>query len=263
MNHIRSKIFYPDPDPVKCKTKLICFSKDQTVYPTTKVYLCGDVLPWVDNIKHVGNYLTAVVDGLQHDVKVKAAQYINTTNAINQEFRFAHPYTKWKLNTIYNFHLTGCELWDHGSDEFGKFMSTIQKSFKIAFDLPYATHRYYYEAITKTQHPVLIIRRRFLNFIDMIRKSKKGTPKKLLEHIENDVRSTTGFNLRNIMLATDNVTIASIDVMKSDVHVPVPEADSWKVIMVSELIDTLNNELEIENMEKQNLEDMLNNLCIH
>ena len=120
-----------------------------------------------------------MVDGLQHDVKVKAAQYINTANAINQEFKFAHPYTKWKLNMIYNFHLTGCELWDQGSDEFGKFMSTIQKSFKIAFDLPYATHRYYYEAITKTQHPLLIIRRRFLNFIEMIRKSKKETPKKL------------------------------------------------------------------------------------
>ena len=51
--------------------------------------------------------------------------------------------------------------------------------------------------------------------------------------------------------------------MKTDVLVPVPEADSWKVIMVSELIDTLNNELEIENMDKQNLEDMLNNLCMH
>ena len=234
----------------------------QQIYPATKVYLCGDVLPWVDNIKHVGNYLTAEVDGLQHDIKVKAAQYINTTNSINQEFKFAHPSTKWKLNLIYNFHLTGCELWDYSSDEFGKFMSTIQKSFKVAFDLPYATHRYYYEAITKTQHPVLIIQRRFLNFIEMIRKSKKDAPKMLLEHIQSDVTSVTGSNLRNIMLDLDEVTIASIDIKKTDVHVPVPEADTWKVKMVSEIIDTLNNELEIDNLEKQNLEEILETLCI-
>ena len=141
-------------------------------------------------------------------------------------------------------------------------MSTIQKSFKVAFDLPYATHRYYYEAITKTQHPVLIIQRRFLNFIEMIRKSKKDAPKMLLEHIQSDVTSVTGSNLRNIMLDLDEATIASIDIKKTDVHVPVPEADTWKVKMVSEIIDTLNNELEIDNLEKQNLEEILETLCI-
>ena len=56
------------------------------------------------------------------------------------------------------------------------------------FDLPYATHKYFYEAITTTQHAALIIKKRFVNFVEMIRKSNKVAPKMLLQHVEN-VRS--------------------------------------------------------------------------
>ena len=253
--------FSTDPDPVKCKTKLICFS-DENVIPATKVYLCGNVLPWVSNIKHVGIFLTSLVDGLQHDIEIKGAQYINTANYLNQEFSFAHPYTKWKLNMIYNFHFTGCELWDFCSDEFGKFLSTIQRSFKIAYDLPWATHRYYFEALTKCQHPLLIIRRRFLNFLDMIKRSKKVAPKTLLDTIQNDTRSVTGSNLRSIMLDSDEVSVNDIKIEKAEVYISVPVHEDWRIGVVSEIVDVIHNQAFVEDFERQNLVEIMNNLCI-
>ena len=94
---------------------------------------------------------------------------------------------------------------------FHKFMSMIQTSFKIMVNLPYVTHRYFHEALTDTQHAVLQIKRRFLNFIGMINQFKKPRICKnaleifselqmLLELIQHDLRSTTGANLRNLIL---------------------------------------------------------------
>ena len=96
----------------------------------------------------------------------------------------------------------------------------------------------------------------------MIKKSKKVTPKRFLEKIADDVRTITGSNLRNIMLDTGKVTIASIDVKKTDVHVPVPGDETWRINIVKELIDTLNSDLYIENLEMQNVGELLNTLCV-
>ena len=113
--------------------------------------------------------------------------YIKNVNSLQQELKFSHPKTLWKLNMIYNFHFTGCKLWVFSSKSFGKFMSTIQRSFKIMFDLPYETHRYFYEVVTATKHPTIIVKRRFVNFLSMINQSNKVAPKLLLQHVQCDV----------------------------------------------------------------------------
>ena len=84
--------FSTDPDPVKCKTKLMGFLKKQRELPS--LMLCGNPLPWVDRLKHLGNTISNVLDGNQLDIKIKAAKYIDKNNSINQELYFAHPSTK-------------------------------------------------------------------------------------------------------------------------------------------------------------------------
>ena len=46
--------------------------------------------------------LTAFVDGMQKDIMIKWAQYIENDNCLQQEFHFAVPKTLWKLNMIWN-----------------------------------------------------------------------------------------------------------------------------------------------------------------
>ena len=101
--------FSTDPNPVKCKTKLMAFMKKQRELP--RLLLCGNLLPWVDRVKHLGNHISNVIDGNQMDTKIKAAKYIDKNNSLSQEFHFAHPCSKLKINNIYNSHFTGCQLW--------------------------------------------------------------------------------------------------------------------------------------------------------
>ena len=79
------------------------------------------VLSWVDNVKHVGNMLIAFADGMQKDIMIKRAQYIENVNWLQQEFHFAVPKTLWKLNMIYNFHFSGCAVWDLSTISFDLF----------------------------------------------------------------------------------------------------------------------------------------------
>ena len=92
--------FSTDPDPVKCKTKLMAFLRRPRELPS--LLLCGVELPWVDKIKHLGNNITNTIEGNQFDIRMKSAMYIDKCNSLSQEFYFIHPVTKVHINTIYN-----------------------------------------------------------------------------------------------------------------------------------------------------------------
>ena len=88
--------FSTDPNPVKCKTKLMAFLKKPRELPN--LMLCGNLLPWVDKVKHLGNTITNKIDGNQLDAKIKTAKFIDKNNSLQQEFYFAHPMTKVEIN---------------------------------------------------------------------------------------------------------------------------------------------------------------------
>ena len=155
--------FSTDPNPVKCKTKLMAFMKKQRELP--RLLLCGNLLPWVDRVKHLGNHISNVIDGNQMDTKIKAAKYIDKNNSLIQEFHFAHPCSKLKINDIYNSHFTGCQLWYLGSKEVEKLESTYNRSVKIMMDLPWATHKNMIEPMSESPHVSSILAKRYLSVL--------------------------------------------------------------------------------------------------
>ena len=160
--------------------------------------LCGNNLPWVSEFKHLGNTVSNYGDFIQQDTNIKRAIFVNKNIELNQEFHFADPNTKFKINQIYNSHFTGSPLWNLFSAESLRLESSYNRSVKIMFDLPYATHRHLIEPITGAKHVRTVLVSRFLGFIEQVRRSDKMVPKLLLSHISQDVRSTTGLNLRKI-----------------------------------------------------------------
>ena len=131
---------------------------------------------------------------------MRAAQYDGKNIKLNQEFSFAHPATKIKLNQIYNSHFSGSPLWNlFGPGALG-IESTYNKSVKVMLDLPFATHRNLIQPLTGEKHVKLILIRRFLGFMDKIGKSGKAALKMLMSEAKKDARSVTGSNFRNIML---------------------------------------------------------------
>ena len=78
-----------------------------------------------------------------------------------------HPQTKVTINNIYNNgHFTGSQLWKIGSKEYGKVETTFNRSVKIMYDLPWATHRYLIEPLVGSQHVSRILARRYLSFVE-------------------------------------------------------------------------------------------------
>ena len=189
---------------------------------------------------------------------------MNKNIELNQEFHFANPKTKFKINQIYNSHFTGSPLWNLFSAESLRFESSYNRSVKIMFNLPYATHCHLIEPITEAKHLRTILVSRFLGFIEQIRKSDKIMPKLMLSHISQDVRSTTGLNLRKILLQTNKVSVDQLG--KSDIHsisyFPTPDDEIWKERMAIELLEARDNQLEVEGFEQEELETFLEYLCV-
>ena len=149
--------FSTDVDPQKCKTTTMAFLKRPR--PLPDMILCGNPLPWTDKCKHLGINLENKTDGCEHDMKVKAAQYVGKNIELNQEFSFAHPATKIKLNQIYNSHFSGSPLWNlFGPGALG-IESTYNKSVKVMLDLPFATHRNLIQLLTGEGLKVPILQR--------------------------------------------------------------------------------------------------------
>jgi hypothetical protein len=98
--------------PEKSKTKGIVFSKRDLNWTPAPLMLCGNPLPWVKDAKYLGNFLSNIVDGLSKDVRIKRAMFIEKNCEILQEFPFAHPQVKCRINRIYNSSFPGSVLWD-------------------------------------------------------------------------------------------------------------------------------------------------------
>ena len=135
--------------------------------------LCGDNLPWDDHGKHLGNTIENSINGMVKDILQKRAKYIQRNNELTQEFHYAHPKTLFDINLIYNGHFTGSPLWDIFSKEAEMPENTWNSSFRIMYDLPRNSHKYFVEAICGSPHLKSILIKRFLKFTDQIKNSKK------------------------------------------------------------------------------------------
>ena len=202
------------------------------------------------------------MDGNQLDIKIKAASYIDKNNSILQEFYFAHPESKVKLNNIYNGHWTGSQLWKFGSKELDKLEGTYNKSVKIMYDLPWATHRYLIEPLTGLPHVRRIWVKRYLSFVKMIRNSRKPSVIQLLDTVLRDVRLTTGSNLRTIMLLTDKNSIEDLEFGKVDVkYHEIQESEAWRVDFIREVVDVKIGDLVVPGFDLEELEFIQEQLC--
>ena len=253
--------FSTDPDPRKCKTKCIAFLlKDRPLPP---MFLCGNPLPWVSSGKHLGITIGNKLDGMKADIRMKRAQFIEKNNEILQEFYFSHPATKIQINGIYNSHLSGSCLWDLFCREAIMMENTWNVAMRLMLDIPRESHKYLIEPLSKTAHIRIVLVKRFLTFIEQIRKSNKSASKFLLETILHDTGSTTGSNLRNILLQTVKTDVSELcpqDAYQLKYH-QIPQEEQWRLPFIEDIIEAKNGQMLISNIPDSDLDEMLSVLC--
>ena len=97
-------------------------------------------------------------------MKQEIASYIDRNCSINQEFHFAHPTTKIRLNSIYNCHFSGSQVWNLFSKGATRFEGTYNRSIKVTAELPLQTHRYVMEPLTDSRHMKIKLMKNYLVF---------------------------------------------------------------------------------------------------
>ena len=257
--------FSTDPNPKKSKTRCLAFlQKEREVRP---VVLCGDQLPWTTSCKHLGNTIVntaTAVDGdvRSQDIKTKRACFIDKNNDLIQEFFFAHPRTLAEVNMIQNSHFYGSVLWNMKSKFVDKFEKSWNIAFRRMFGLPMETHCYLVEPVSEQTHARTLMAKRFLNFVQAIRTSKKSSLRNLLKVIESDCRSVTGYNLRSILLKSSADSIQQLKPHLTAKYRDIPEGEEFRVGFIKEIIDVKNNKLEVTGFTADELEDILQHLCV-
>ena len=215
--------------------------------PVPKMKLCGNSLPWVKEILHLGNTITNDLNCIEQDMRRKNARYVSKNIEINQEFYFAAPETKMTVNDVYNKSWYGSVTWDLFCPMAVKIESTWNRSIKIMLDLPYSTHRGLIEPLSGRKHLKRVLIRRFLQFIASITVSSKPVLKTILAATKFDTRATTGKNLREIMILANKHCIDDISLEDSDSfnYFPRPPEAEWK----TELLTFMLEERELGNLD--------------
>ena len=244
-------------DPKKCKTKCMAYLACER--ELKNIVLEGKELPWVKTAKHLGCRLDENHSGLRSDLMEKRAIYINKVNEIEQEFHFAHPLTKVKINNIFNSYFYGSVMWDLFGKEAERLEKTWNISQRIMLGIPRNSHRYFIEPLTDTRHITHSLYKRYLQFINNIKSSRKPSLKKMFDVVKNDCRSNTGRNLRKLMKRVGNSTID--EVSKEDLrkltYNEVPTGDTWKINMAREILELKNGNITVDNLSSDEIDEIL------
>ena len=254
--------FSTHPEPRRCKTKLMAFLKKPRPLPSV---LLGEVaLPWVDHCKHLGNTIKNTIDGCQEDMRIKRAKYIAKNIEINQEFHFSAASTRLQINSIWNTHFSGSPLWSLFSPGTERFVGSYNRSIKSMMRLPLDTHRYLLEPLSGQKPAMLILIDRFLSFMEKIEKSQKIAIKMLKKEAMKDVRSTTGNNMRGIMLLMGKASFKDVTRvnLKDLEYYKVNEEDKWKISIATELYEICNGDSEIEMFDQSEIAAVFYSICV-
>ena len=147
----KSLAFSTNIDPAKSKTKCIIFAKKK-ISGVTPILLNGDPLPWVMEVKHLGNILQSD-NSMQKDCVTKRGKFIGKVNSFLQEFHYVAPKTFMELLNIYGTSFYGSCLWNLYSQDVDRIYKSWNVTVRNVFSLPWTTHRYFIESVSGCAHP--------------------------------------------------------------------------------------------------------------
>ena len=260
----RNLKFSTHEDPAKSKTKCLVFSKKprerQNVLP---VNLAGVPLPWVSQVKHLGNMLQQ-----ENSMKVvicqKRGKFIGKMVSLFQEFHFVDSDVLVKLTNMFNTSFYGSNLWDIFSADCEKLYRSWNVSMRLAFNLHWGTHRYLIETLSETLHPKVLLSSRFVTFHKSLLSSTKLGVRLLARLSERDGRTVMGrtmdtllreCNLNDIMMLNSNT------VKKKMKYHDIPDEEHWRVSSATELIKIRDKKLEVTGFTQEEVKDMLDYVC--
>jgi hypothetical protein len=240
------------------KTVCIRFHKYgncSNIINTPNVYLNGTRLQWCEKVKHLGHVLSCCGD-FDSDITFRKGQFISCVNDILSEFSSDHPTVKCKLLQLYGSSFYGSSLWNLYGNAAKSLYTTWNIALRKLNGLPYCTHTRYLDFISDLKHIRFSLKRRFLQFLKSLSKSKNVLICNMISIALSDVQSPTGVTLSKILLEYEINMATSEFYMRYDcicsmfdsnyinVH-GVPEEELSKCLVIKELLNCIHGKLEV------------------
>ena len=136
---------------------------------------------------------------------------------------------------LYNTAFYGSNTWKFCSEEVRKFGKTWNINLRIMFNLPWNTHCWIVEELSDGRHFHQMLFSRFLKFVRSVAMNKRVEVRALYAICKDDIRSTTGSNIRTILQQT------GADPRQLNVHLlrdwrVYEPADTWTVPLLMNLL---------------------------
>ena len=244
--------FSTHSEPSKSKTKGIVLTKTPLRFTPDPLVLNGNPLPWIEQAKYLGNAVTSIPDGWSKDARQKRAQYIERNVEINQEFSFAHPDVKCKINHIYNSSFPGSVLYDLSSPSSSHLVNSWSVSVRHMWGLPHQAHRYLITQLGGAHAEEMIISR-YVKFLQSIQKSDKLAVKFMLQKVIGNVETITGRNVRfienKVGLSCDLLKVSDSWLRSKVKFCEIKQEDMWRVNLIREIININQNALMLSSDE--------------
>ena len=260
----KSLKFSTNVNPDKSKTKCLIFSKkSKDRVGILPVLLDNAPLPWVSQVKHLGNLLQ-VDNSMRLDISLKRAKFIGKVSSLLQEFGNVDPEIKVKILNIYTTSFYGSNLWDIFSKDCERLYKSWNVAMRLIFEVSRCTHRYLIEPMSKSLHPKTMLCSRYVGFYKSLIQSSKLSVRILAKLFKGDQRTVLGrtlFTLCRLSDAQNTDSISCQTVKKNVKYFVVPEAEAWRVDMVSELLKLRKETLSLPGFNLEEIQDILDSVC--
>ena len=253
--------FITNPDPSKSKTKCIIFSKKtKDLKNVAPVMLNGNPLPWVQQVKHLGNVLQCD-NSMKIDCTLKRGKFIGKVNSLLQEFSYADPHVKIKIFSIFATSFYGSGLWDLYSNEVDSIFKSWNVTVRIAYGVPPTTHRYFIEPLAGSPPPKTMLSSRYIKFRDSLISSNKMEVALLANLAVDDNRTVMGRTLTRMKSELQCQDLSVGKVKRELKYFPTPDCDIWRFSFLEELLEVESKKRTIENLSITDAKSMIAALC--
>ena len=222
------------------------------------VLLNGDPLPWVEEVKHLGNVLECD-NTMTRDIATKRGKFIGKLNTLSQEFHYVQPSVFMKILNIYAVSFHGSGLWDLFSSNCERVYKAWNVAVRMAWNVPRTTHRYLIEGISGCLHPKAMLASRLVKFAQQLRSSTKMGVRVLASLAVSDQRCVLGRTMMRLSReCSTNMSALTPALVKENFSYNENPEERWRLGPILELLD---DKLMIPGFTKEEQSAILDDLC--
>ena len=132
----------------------------------------------------------------------------------------------------------------------------------MIWDLPHPTHTRFLESLSPVPHLEPVLHRRYLGFIQNLKKSSKPLLQLIFSSSSQDLRSLTGQNINYLKLKYGKSSVGQLleISLKGRQVYPLPNDEAWKTGLIEEL-SLVKKDFLVIDFDETLLNDILIEVC--